>query len=160
LTNEAEADGFSGERIAMKNFTMLLLALTAICVAGCDEIDPPTDIELTDSPEELLVRANAEIVRQAVISFAAANDGLYPANVGVDTTDQGDTLIDLLPNGRLLANPFTAAATEPMDGAAACPGQCGYLAITDDGAQVVGYYISGYGEKELIVELIEDPTAD
>ena len=69
-------------------------------------------------------------------------------------------MIDLLDGGRLLVNPFTCAATEPVDGAAATPGATGYLAIRVL-AEPRGYTITGAGETgRIIVTIMKSGTGD
>jgi len=93
-----------------------------------------------------MVIANCEAVVQAAEDFAAQNGGEYPHDVGSDETPAGDTLIDLLPAGILMTNPFTQANTEPSDGSAATEGQTGYVRVADSGGSTVGYYVTGVGE--------------
>ena len=52
------------------------------------------------------VRANCEIVREAVEEFATRNNGVYASDVGVDETPDGDTVVDLLPGGLLTGAGF------------------------------------------------------
>ena len=92
-----------------------------------------TIIELSNREElEQQVITNCIIVHEAVEVWASLNGGIYPANVGVDTTPEGYTVIDLLPDGLLLRNPFTGVRTEPIDGWAAIPGQIGYYPISQN----------------------------
>jgi hypothetical protein len=92
---------------------------------------------------EQKVIANCMHIRIAAEMFASLNDGEFP-RYGSDTTPQGQTLIDLLPDGTLLRNPFTRVNTEPVDCCAATPGQSGYLPVIDGGLNV-GYSITGVG---------------
>ena len=78
--------------------------------------------------------------------------GLYPGDVDTDTTPGGDTLIDMLPNGQLLSNPFTRNSTEPINGTAASSGQIGYLPYLLNGIRV-GYTISGFGCEAMVITL-------
>jgi hypothetical protein len=89
------------------------------------------------------VRANCYRVREAAEEFARLSCGVYPGDLS-DTTPSGDTVIDLLPGGANLANPFTLACTEPVDGAACCEGQTGYVVVAPAGVNV-GYVITGAG---------------
>ena len=101
-------------------------------------------LELSNLEElEQKVIANCMYIRNAAEMFASLNDGEVP-RWGTDTTPQGMTLIDLLPEGRHLRNPFTRLYTEPIDGMAANPGEAGYSPVSD-GGQNVGYTISGNG---------------
>jgi hypothetical protein len=106
--------------------------------------------ELTHDPSDsLLLRddsvvQNCETVRDAVEAFASMNDGWYPGGLW-DTTPGGDTVIDLLPSGTLLDNPYTGVPTEPTNGTAALFGQTGYLVQVDTLGRNAGYTITGYG---------------
>jgi hypothetical protein len=95
--------------------------------------------------KENMVRANCYQVRQAVELFAVLNAGIYPASLA-NVTPYGDTVIDLLPDGTRLVNPFTGLATEPVDGAAATLGQTGYVPVQQGGIPV-GYTITGVGSS-------------
>ncbi len=111
-------------------------------------------ITLSDLPvsEHLLVEANCLAVQAATEEFAARNNAIYPANVDVDENLDGNTVIDLLPGGQLLQNPFTLVNTEPINGAAASPGQIGFVPVIQGGAYV-GYVITGHGRRCLIITI-------
>jgi hypothetical protein len=101
---------------------------------------------LTNMEElENRVVANCFTVQQAVEEYARLNGGEYPANVGVDTTPWGDTVICLLLDGVLLENPLTCVATEPIDGAAVTPGQTAYAPYQNNLGINYGYQIIGGG---------------
>jgi hypothetical protein len=73
--------------------------------------------------------ANVRLVVDAANRFAAANNGEYPADVSGTPNLEGKTLVDLLPNGEWLLNPFMSMQDQPVDGAAAAPGHIGYTPI-------------------------------
>jgi hypothetical protein len=105
------------------------------------------------SNEEALedsVRANCLRVQIAAERFAALNDGIYASDVDTDSTPGGQTITDLLPGGVLLMNPFTRAHTEPINGTAACPGETGYVPVSENGVNV-GYTITGVGAEPGVV---------
>ena len=77
--------------------------------------------------------------------FAMLNGGEYPENLLLDTTPEGDTVVNLLPGGVLLENPFVLVATEPVDGVAASYGQVGYTPVVVPGGSHVGFVITGVG---------------
>jgi hypothetical protein len=99
---------------------------------------------------EFAVVANCQVLLQAVEAFAAENNGVYAANVDVDTTPSGKTIIDFLPGGLLLENPFYNIRTEPRNGAAAIPGETGYVPVVQGGINT-GYTITGFGQYFTIV---------
>lgn len=104
-----------------------------------------TIVELSNLEElEQKVIENCFLVREAVMRFAMLNDGVYPTDVALDTTPEGYTVINLLPGGVALENPFTGCAEEPTDGAACTPGDTGYVPIVT-GLSNVGYVITGCG---------------
>ena len=140
----------------MRNMILSIL-LSVIFLAGCLDdpanIDPPGDGPY--SPEEQQVIANCYTVQQAVEAFAADNGGVYPSDISADMTPSGDTVIDLLPGGTYLENPFQGVNTVPNVGAAAYPGETGYVP-TMDGGVVIDYVISGFGESDIILTLTKD----
>jgi hypothetical protein len=96
------------------------------------------------------VRENCLRVEVAAERFASLNGGVYAADVDADCTPGGQTITDLLPGGALLMNPFTRACTEPVNMAAANPGETGYVPISQNGINV-GYTITGVGAEAGVV---------
>lgn len=104
------------------------------------------DITITNLPDsvrhmEARVIDNCWQVRDAVEAWAAESGGFYPGNLS-EKSPLGNTVFDLLPDGRLLENPYTGQRTEPMDGVSACPGQSGYMVRCSEGENT-GYAITG-----------------
>jgi hypothetical protein len=89
--------------------------------------------------------ANAYLVMDAALRFAAKNDGEFSTDVAGDTDHLGDTLMDLFPYG-LLLNPLTGAKTEPQDGMGlAIPGAIGYLGFDANGdGEIDGFQMEAY----------------
>jgi hypothetical protein len=107
------------------------------------------DFILSNAPDvinkEQAVARNGLVVRDAAEAWAASNNGVY-SNGLADPNPQGETLIDFLPGGRLLINPFTSLPTEPVAGGAASAGSTGYLAIDSNGnGSMDCYIIDGLG---------------
>jgi hypothetical protein len=96
--------------------------------------------------------SNCYTLLDAVETFAADNNGVYPSDVGVDTTPSGQTVTDLLPGGHLLTNPYTLAATEPVNGVAVNPGETGYSPAHGGGIKA-SCIITGYGRYWPIISL-------
>jgi hypothetical protein len=95
--------------------------------------------------KEQTVIKNCLNIRAAVEAWTTDNGGVYPANLS-DVTGSGDTVIDYLPMGWLLVNPFTFARTEPVYGMAAANGSTGFLSLDANGDGTMdGYQISGVG---------------
>jgi hypothetical protein len=114
-------------------------------------------VELTAGADSLFGRsekviANCYTVRDAVEQFALDNGGVYPDDLA-DTDQSGNTVIDLLPEGRNLLNPYHLCYCEPQDGAADEAGETGYIVVTDWWGNNVGYVISGWGWGCEIFEL-------
>jgi hypothetical protein len=63
----------------------------------------------------------------------------------------------MLPDGMLLVNPAYFCRTEPVNGAAAVPGQTGYMVAINAQHQPTGYLITGYGMQDEIVQIYKDP---
>jgi hypothetical protein len=105
---------------------------------------------------ESAIVANCWAVMEAAEAFAAENNGVYASNVNRDTTLAGNTIIDLLPGGEMLVNPFINLRVEPLNGVAGNPGQTGYVPVIHGGINV-GYTITGYAEYYTIVMLHYNP---
>ncbi len=104
-----------------------------------------------------LTVANCLLVRRAAERFAAENYREYPRDLA-DESPLGHTLIDLLPCGILLRNPYHCQYTEPRDAQAAYPGETGYTVMIQDRI-AAGYAITGYGRRGIIIEFVKDPDA-
>jgi hypothetical protein len=103
--------------------------------------------------DDIWVTVNCHALQTAVEAYARINEGLYPSNVDLDKTSSGETVIDFLPGGIRLKNPFTGMATEPINGHATNPGQIGYMALTDAMGHNASYRITGWGKDSLVVEI-------
>ena len=90
--------------------------------------------------------------RAAVEAWAAVNNGVYPADPDVHQNLNGDTVIDLLPDGDYLVNPYDGYRTEPQQTSATLPGDVGYIPISSLNTRI-GYTISGYGDDKIILYL-------
>jgi hypothetical protein len=143
---------------------LLILALVMVlCYTGCSEdsdtpIAPPQDTVTLYTKDDTVI-AHVYIVRDAVEAFAAANNGVYPHLTTWEGVD-GQTLIDLLPDGKYLVNPYWGVMDSPMDGSSAMAGQVGYMArdVDADGAPD-GYVIDALGADgaTILITLYYDP---
>ena len=139
----------------MKKSTALSILLPLLFILGCREDNTPVQVTEPLSPEEQTI-ANCYTVQQAAEDFAAANSGAYPSNT-MDTNLNGDTIIDLLPGGTKLENPFTTQTTEPGDGVAILRGETRYFPAIEENV-IVNYTITGVGAIDLIIVMTSDTT--
>jgi hypothetical protein len=144
---------YAGKRICeviMKNLTIITLMVAICCLLSCEGEQTPTTIinqQSVDDPEAI-VRSNAIILQDAVEAYLEEmGSGSYPMDAYMDTTILGNTVIDLLPGGEQLLNPYTGERTLPVDGPAINPGEIGYHAWASC------YSITGFGSDSLIIEL-------
>lgn len=89
---------------------------------------------LTRVPQEVryatdVTTANALLVFDAAKRYAAANNGKFPEDVNGTPNLEGQTLVDLLPNGEYLVNPISSMQDTPADGSAMEGGAIGYTPI-------------------------------
>lgn len=127
-----------------KGFTLIELMIVVVIIGVLASVAIPNFIRMQTNAKEAGVRSNSHAVQLAAEDFSVQNDGVYAANLS-DVTLQGETIIDLLPQNRHLLNPFSRARTEPVDGAAASPGETGYLPLVDGNGVNAGYIINGQG---------------
>ncbi len=108
------------------------------------------------SSRDALVIQNCLTVERAVRLFARCNGGFYPGTIG-DRNDSGKSVIDYLPGGTFLRNPYTGWQCEPIDGVACNEGSTGYIVRAQKGINI-GYIITGTGKNgDPICTLAHDP---
>lgn len=152
---------------------LLSILITAICLSlSCEGEETPTNIiekNVINDPEAI-VRSNALYLESAVNAFLEEGlpesiiryrYGVFPKNAYTDTTVNGNTLIDFLPGGEPLLNPYTGLRDQPVDTIAANPGEIGYqpsysysyCTITGfgDSTQIININYAEELEEEVVV---------
>jgi prepilin-type N-terminal cleavage/methylation domain-containing protein len=127
-----------------RGFTLIELMIVVVVIGVLAAIATPNFIRMQGNSKDAAVKSNSHAVQVAAEDFAVQNNGVYAADL-TDATPAGVTIIDALPQNQRLANPFTRARTEPVDGAAAALGQTGYEPVVDGSGVSIGYVISGQG---------------
>ena len=136
-----------------KGFTLIELMLVVTIIGILCAIGIPNFVRLVANAKEASVKENSHTVQMAAEDFAVQKDGVYASDLSDASSLSGNSIIDMLPSGTNLSNPFTKALTEPVDGAAANPGETGYEPVVNGSGTNEGYIITGYGRNRIVTRL-------
>ena len=123
-------------------------ALFVLGIIALPHANRATQLELSTTRARQI--ESAYIVVDVAERFAEEHSGVYSSLVA--------GFQQYLPRGGLCMNPYTLARTEPVDGAAATPGQIGYVVISQGGINV-GFTLNLFGRVGEIMSIVRYPGA-
>jgi len=137
----------------MRSTIVGAIAIMLVIVTGCGKDTIVEPEALTDQELEAIVKGNSVTLLEAVELFAIDNGGEYPESVDSDISATGKILIDYLPGGDKLINPFTGIKDQPIDSMPSSPGEIGYYKYQyNDAFYFNVYFIQGFGANSIIIE--------
>jgi prepilin-type N-terminal cleavage/methylation domain-containing protein len=135
-----------------KGFTLIELMIVVVIIGILAAIAIPNFINMQSRAKEASTKSNCHTTQLAAEDFSVQNDGVYADDLADATVVGGVTMIDLLPGGGNLPNPFTRLADQPIDGTSdGTAGATGYDGLDSGTGTIDSYVIDGAGKDGNVI---------